>query len=75
MSETPRTDADLRHQLAKALCERDKAISVAERLVEYAHECLVKLQSWGQGYRRYEEEMDTIREDIAAYDMMKEEME
>ena len=63
---------DLRHQLAKALCERDKAISVAERLVEYAHECLVKLQSWGQGYRRYEEEMDSIREDIAAYDMMKE---
>ena len=63
---------DLRHQLGAALVERDKAISVADRLIEYAHECLVKLESWGQGYKRYEEEMDSIREDIATYNMMKE---
>lgn len=62
----------LERDLYKAREERDKAISVADRLIEYAHECLVKLESWGQGYQRYEEEMDTIREDIAAYDMMKE---
>lgn len=63
---------DLRHQLGAALVERDKAISVADELIEYAHECLAKLESWGQGYKRYEDEMDRIREDIAAYNMMKE---
>lgn len=66
---------DLRHQLGAALVERDKAISVAENLIEYAHECLAKLESWGQGYKRYEDDMDRIREDIAAYNMMKEAQE
>lgn len=62
----------LERDLYKAREERDKAISVADRLIEYAHECLVKLESWGQGYKRYEDDMDRIREDIAAYNMMKE---
>ena len=61
----------LERDIYKAIEERDKAISVAERLIEYAHECLVKLESWGQGYKRYEDDMDRIREDIAAYNMMK----
>ena len=63
---------DLRQQLGAALVERDRAVSVAERLIEYAHECLVKLESWGHGYQRYEDDMERIREDIAAYNMMKE---
>lgn len=62
----------LERDIYKAREERDKAISVAERLIEYAHECLVKLESWGQGYQRYEDDMERIREDIAAYNMMKE---
>jgi chromosome segregation ATPase len=62
----------LERDLYKAREERDKAISVADELIEYAHECLAKLESWGQGYKRYEDDMDRIREDIAAYNMMKE---
>ena len=61
----------LERDIYKAREDRDKAISVAERLIDYAHECLVKLESWGQGYQRYEDDMDRIREDIAAYNMMK----
>jgi chromosome segregation ATPase len=62
----------MERDIYKAREERDKSISVAERLVDYAHQCLAKLESWGHGYQRYEDEMDSIREDIAAYKMMKE---
>lgn len=52
--------------------ERDDAREVAENLVEYAHECLVRLESWGKGYDRYEREMETIREAIAGCQKWKE---
>lgn len=52
--------------------ERDEARQVAENLVEYAHECLVQLESWGKGYDRYEREMETIREAIAGCEKWRE---
>lgn len=52
--------------------ERDEARRVADNLVEYAYECLAKLESWGKGYDRLEREMEDIREDIASCKKLKE---
>lgn len=56
-------DADFARKIER---ERDKAREVAENLVEYAHESLVKLESWA------EQEIKTIREAIAGCEKWKE---
>lgn len=82
MSDTPETQEAIERlrqgkinifdEMARMERERDEAREVAENLVEYAHEFLVRLESWGKGYDRYEREMETIREAIAGCQKWKE---
>ena len=52
--------------------QRDQWRECAERLIDYAHESLAKLASWGSGYERYKKQMEQIRADIAEFDRLKE---
>jgi len=51
--------------------ERSRWRECAERLIEYAHESLTNLGTWGNGYERYERQMEQIRADIAQFDRLK----
>jgi len=51
--------------------ERDQWRECAERLIEYAHESLTNLGTWGNGYERYSRQMEQIRADIAEFDRLK----
>jgi hypothetical protein len=58
-------------EMARMERERDQWRECAERLIDYAHESLAELGTWGNGYERYERQMEQIRADIAEFDRLK----
>jgi len=51
--------------------DRDQWRECAEGLIDYAHESLAELGTWGNGYERYERQMEQIRADIAEFERLK----